>query len=195
MARRWCCCPGAPPPVRSLGPEEQALWARVTATIRPLSRQVTDFSSEKASDPQAERPVAPRPARQPLPQPPRRPEPHASATLDSSWDRRLRSGSVEPDRVLDLHGLNLDQAWTAIDRGLDQAIASGERMLLLITGHARPGDPPVQRGKIRAAVNDWLAVSRHAPAIAAVRGAHRRHGGGGSLYIILRRNRLKSTLS
>ena len=99
----------------------------------------------------------------------------------------MRSGSVEPDRVLDLHGMNLDGAWTAIDRTLEQAIARGERVVLLITGHHRPGDPPVQRGRIRAAVHDWLAASRHAAEIAAVRGAHRRHGGGGSLYLILRR--------
>jgi DNA-nicking Smr family endonuclease len=83
--------------------------------------------------------------------------------------------------------MNLDTAWTAIDRGLDRAIASGDRVVLLITGHHRPGDPPVERGKIRAAVHDWLAASRHAPSIAAVRSAHRRHGGGGGLYIILRR--------
>jgi DNA-nicking Smr family endonuclease len=99
----------------------------------------------------------------------------------------LRSGTLAPDRVIDLHGMNLDRAWNAIDRGLDQAIARGERMVLLITGHHRPGEPPVQRGKIRAAVHDWLAASRHARDIAAVRGAHRRHGGGGSLYLILRR--------
>jgi DNA-nicking Smr family endonuclease len=45
----------------------------------------------------------------------------------------------------------------------------------------------VQRGRIRAAVHDWLAASRHSAEIAAVRGAHRRHGGGGSLYLVLRR--------
>ena len=89
--------------------------------------------------------------------------------------------------TLDLHGMSLDRAWPAIDRTLDRAIAGGGRVVLLITGHHRPGEPPVQRGRIRAAVHDWLAVSRHAPAIAAVRGAHRRHGGGGSLYIVLRR--------
>jgi DNA-nicking Smr family endonuclease len=94
---------------------------------------------------------------------------------------------VEPDRVLDLHGMNLDSAWAAIDRGLEQAIARGDRIVLLITGHHRPGDPPVERGRIRAAVHDWLAASRHSKTIAAVRGAHRRHGGGGSLYLILRR--------
>jgi DNA-nicking Smr family endonuclease len=84
--------------------------------------------------------------------------------------------------------MNLDRAWSAIDQALEQAIDSGERVLLLITGHARPGGPAVQRGRIRAAVHDWLAASRHAPRIAAVRGAHGRHGGGGSLYIILRRH-------
>jgi DNA-nicking Smr family endonuclease len=89
--------------------------------------------------------------------------------------------------VLDLHGHNLDRAWQAIDRALERATASGERILLLITGHEREGEAPLERGRIRAAVHDWLATSRHAPRIAAVRGAHRRHGGGGSLYIILRK--------
>jgi DNA-nicking Smr family endonuclease len=83
--------------------------------------------------------------------------------------------------------MNLDHAWSAIDSGLERAIAAGDRVVLLITGHERPGEPPVQRGKIRAAVHDWLAVSQHAGRIAAVRAAHGRHGGGGSLYIILRR--------
>ena len=110
-----------------------------------------------------------------------------AATLDGRWDRRLRLGDVRPDRIVDLHGLTLDRAWQAIDFELEDAIASGERMILLITGHRRPGDPPVERGKIRAAVHDWLAASRHAARIAAVRGAHRRHGGGGALYLILRR--------
>jgi DNA-nicking Smr family endonuclease len=172
--------------VRSLNPDEAALWRRVTATIRPLSRDVTDQPSEKAEEkPKAIKPVVP--VRRPL-----QPALAVNRTklgthLDGSWDKRLRSGSVEPDRVLDLHGMNLDSAWRAIDQGLERAIARGERVVLLITGHHRPGDPPVQRGKIRAAVHDWLAVSRHAPHIAAVRGAHKRHGGGGSLYLILRR--------
>jgi DNA-nicking Smr family endonuclease len=180
--------------VRSLNPEEQALWDRVAATIRPLSREPRPGADRPAlSEPP--RPTPKRPSASPSrPALPPRSQP-ASGTLDAGWDRRLRSGSIEPDRALDLHGLNLDQAWSAIDRGLERAIAGGDRVLLLITGHARLGDPPVQRGRIRAAVHDWLAASRHASKIAAVRGAHRRHGGGGSLYIILRRDRSGSTFS
>jgi DNA-nicking Smr family endonuclease len=100
----------------------------------------------------------------------------------------LSSGAVQPDRVVDLHGMSLDGAWRAIDRALEEAIGRGERLLLLITGHQRAGEPPIRRGAIRAAVHDWLAASRHASRIAAVRAAHPRHGGGGSLYIVIRRN-------
>jgi DNA-nicking Smr family endonuclease len=179
--------------VRSLSAEEALLWGKVTASIRPLSRERPtpprngqgDPTKAGGADPPSRRfdrdtrpPSASRPV--PLPVPTRN-------TLDASWDRRLRTGVVEPDRVLDLHGLTLDSAWAAIDSGLERAIARGERIVLLITGHHRPGEPPVKRGKIRAAVHDWLAASRHAASIAAVRAAHRRHGGGGSLYLVLRR--------
>ena len=187
--------------MRPLSAEEQALWARVTASIRPLSRDKPEVESGAPAPAPAQSasptPAKPRPAlppRRPPPPPPRR---HAIAnTLDGGWDRRLKSGSVEPDRILDLHGHNLDQAWEAIDRALETAITRGEHDaflvdyrlgMLLITGHARAGDPPVERGRIRAAVNDWLTISRHSSRIAAVRQAHRRHGGGGSLYLILRR--------
>jgi len=173
--------------VRSLSPEEAELWNRVATTIRPLSREAR--ISREAPAQQEVRPKShAKMTAAPVGKVARvKPVPISERTLDGSWDKRLRSGSVEPDRILDLHGMNLDTAWTAIDRSLEQAIARGERVVLLITGHHRPGEPPILRGRIRAAVHDWLAASRHARHIAAVRGAHRRHGGGGSLYLVLRR--------
>lgn len=174
--------------MRSLSPEESELWARVTASIRPLSRDPKESPLIAPPHPVSIKPKGTSPLPTQTELYPKRTQNLRSATLDGGWDRRLRSGRVEPDRVLDLHGYSLDRAWGAIDRALERAIASGERVLLLITGHERRGDPPLERGRIRAAVHDWLAVSRHAPRIAAVRGAHRRHGGGGSLYIILRKS-------
>lgn len=172
--------------MRSLSPEEAELWARVASTIRPLSREkIAQQTPEKPKE-VSERPRLPKSAPR-APATWAKPLPIADKTLDGTWDKKLRSGAIEPDRVLDLHGLNLDAAWAAIDRSLEQAIAHGDRIILLITGHHRPGDPPVRRGRIRAAVQDWLAASRHAGNIAAVRDAHRRHGGGGSLYVVLRR--------
>lgn len=174
--------------MRSLSPEEAALWAKVAATIRPLSRDPIEAPAIIAAPP----PIAAKPkGRVPLPRiaepSPKRIESLQAATLDGGWDRRLRTGRIEPDRTLDLHGHNLERAWEAIDRSLERAIAAGDRVLLLITGHERKGDPPLERGRIRAVVHDWLAHSRHSSRIAAVRNAHRRHGGGGSLYVILRK--------
>jgi DNA-nicking Smr family endonuclease len=173
--------------VRRLSAEEAELWARVTATIRPLSRDPLKqpAAAPTKTPPQPTQKARVAPAR--LETTPKRIKNLHEATLDGSWDRRLGSGRIEPDRILDLHGHSLDRAWQAIDTGLERAIAAGDRVLLLITGHQRQGEPPLERGKIRAAVHDWLASSRHASRIAAVRGAHRRHGGGGSLYIILRK--------
>jgi DNA-nicking Smr family endonuclease len=108
--------------------------------------------------------------------------------LDGTWDRRLSRGLVQPDATLDLHGHGLSSAYDLLDSRLESAIASGSRLLLLITGKPPAGDRP-GRGRIRAAVGDWLGASRHVGSIAAVRGAHQRHGGSGALYIVLRRRR------
>lgn len=180
--------------MRQLDPEEANLWSKVTATIRPLSREPQPRSPAPVvptvlspSPPVAAARIKGRVPAPRLPVPVNRIRPTVHGNLDGHWERRLRAGTIAVDRTLDLHGMTLDRAWEAIDRVLEQAVGAGDRVILLVTGHHRPGEPPVQRGKIRAAVHDWLAVSRHAERIAAVRSAHRRHGGGGSLYLILRR--------
>lgn len=173
--------------MRNLSPEEAELWAKVTATIRPLSREPPEILPAPKSTVTLAQPRGRIPPPRPVAASSKPAAPIQQATLDGSWDRKLRTGRIDPDRTLDLHGHGLDSAWEAIDRALERSIAAGDRVLLLITGHERKGEPPLQRGRIRAAVHDWLAVSRHSSRIAAVRAAHRRHGGGGSLYIILRR--------
>ena len=112
-------------------------------------------------------------------------------TLDASWDKKLGRGMVIPDSSIDLHGHTLASAHALLDDGLDRALRRGDRVLLLVTGKPpRPeSERPHARGAIRAAVADWLAMSRFADRIAAVRGAHPRHGGQGALYIVLRRPR------
>jgi DNA-nicking Smr family endonuclease len=115
--------------------------------------------------------------------------PVPGTTLDATWDRRLSRGLVSPDFTLDLHGHNLATAYDLLDQRLELAIGQEARLLLLITGKPPGAERPVKRGAIRGAVGDWLAASRHAGNIAAVRSAHPRHGGAGALYIVLRRRR------
>lgn len=176
---------------RQLSAEERALWRKVVRNVRPLADILPDVDAAT---------VAPEP---PAPESPRRvpvrpaPAPAAPArvvrpgtTLDGSWDRRLSRGLVAPDLTVDLHGHSLAGAHDRLDRGLAEAVGQGARLLLLITGRPPAGDRrPAMRGVIRAAVGDWLATSRHAGDIAAIRNAHPRHGGAGALYIVLRRRR------
>ena len=176
------------------------MWARVKATVRPLKRDQPTPAKRPSPDPL---PVTPpklsapaKPAgRVPPMRMPVEPRPSATVganTLDSGWDRRIGRGQLIPDSTVDLHGYTLEAAHRALDDGLGRAIMRGDRVLLLITGKPpRAGvERPYARGAIRAAVNDWLAISPYSRHIAAVRGAHPRHGGHGALYIILRRNRL-----
>jgi len=177
---------------RRLSPDEHALWAKVVASVRPLPGVAVPATVEGAVPVAAPVKAKVRPvvqAKAPaVPAP--KPKPVPGTTLDGTWDRRLSRGLVSPDATVDLHGHNLSTAYDLLDARLDMAIASGARLLLLITGKPPTDDRrPVARGAIRAAVGHWLQASRHAGEIAAVRNAHPRHGGQGALYIVLRRKR------
>jgi DNA-nicking Smr family endonuclease len=174
--------------MRRLGPDERALWNKVVESVRPLHAP----PAAAAPDPEPEAGTAPPPKRPrgavpPAPAP--APRKGHGTTLDASWDRRLGRGLVQPDMVLDLHGHDLATAYDLVDARLEAAIAGGARILLLVTGKPPGTERPVARGRIRSAVGDWLAASRHAGRIAAVRNAHARHGGAGALYVVLRRPR------
>jgi len=182
---------------RPLTPDEAALWARVMASVRPMvkARPAPLVAVAPSPMPPA-KPLRMAPGKPPPRHaaPDRKVEPVRAApgvTLDGSWDRQLSRGLVSPDRSIDLHGHSLQTAYALLDAALGAAIREGDRLILLVTGKPprAESERPHARGAIRAAVGDWLAGSRHAAAIAAVRGAHPRHGGTGALYIVLRRVR------
>ena len=170
---------------RRLDAEERALWRRVAESVRPIDGRSLPESAPAPAVAVGKRltPNPPVPAVAPS-------QKRQENTLDGGWDRRLKRGNVSPERTIDLHGHTLATAHAALDIGLERAIADDVRTLLLITGRApREGAPPPRRGAIRASIGDWLAGSRHASRIAAIRNAHPRHGGAGALYIILRRRK------
>ena len=162
---------------RPLDSTEKSLWGRVIATVKPMHGgkpkpvPVTTPSADKAalakflSAKPKPVPADTKPKHMPA-QSKIAPVPH---NLDGHWDKRIARGSIVPDVSIDLHDASLilhyasDSPTGAHDR------ASG-------TG----------RGAIAAVVRDWLAASRHARHISAVRNAHPRHGGTGALYIMLK---------
>ncbi|AOR77111.1 Smr/MutS family protein [Novosphingobium resinovorum] len=186
-------------PGRRLTEEEKAVWAQVARTVKPL------VAPRKLVEPEAPVmpvPVAPPPpvkkvkGRVPPPSLPKaappKPRVDVPVNLDGSWEKRISKGTLLPDFSLDLHGSNLDQAYMRLMHGLVQAKAMGARVVLIVTGKARPVDAADRgsaRGAIRAKIADWLAASEHASDIVAIRGAHRRHGGQGAIYLVLKKRR------
>ncbi|MGY6551187.1 MAG: Smr/MutS family protein [Erythrobacter sp.] len=183
---------------RGLSPSEQAAWARLAQSVTPLpgrkpppappvSKPLPPIAPPAAKSSPASAPLAKQAARKlPIPPPPASP----AGSLDSHWERRMKAGRLAPDLTLDLHDHSLDAAYGRIMAGLDQARSMGARVVLVIAGRERPVDPAdraERRGAIRAKLLDWLAASRHAEAIVAVRKAHRSHGGEGAIYLILKR--------
>jgi DNA-nicking Smr family endonuclease len=187
---------------RPLGPDEQALWRRVTADVRPIDPSAPVRREAEVLEAVAPSPAPPgKSAKRLVPQvrvaapvrPPVARPVGPGETLDGGWDRRLRRGMASPDVTIDLHGYTLVQAHGVLEMGLQRALSDGARLMLLVTGKPpkvrgsaldRPG-----RGAIRAVIGDWLMGSSYAARIASVRNAHPRHGGAGALYVILRRVR------
>ena len=193
---------------RGLSEPEQRAWARLAASVTPMPGKKAPLVAEPAESPQNRvSKAAPKsPPKPKLPTAAKRPlmradsplavnapvkRPMGGNQLDGSWNRKLKSGQIAPDYTLDLHDHNLDRAYDRIMSGLDQARMMGARVVLVVAGRERPVDPAdraSKRGAIRAKLLDWLAVSRHADVIAAVRRAHIRHGGEGALYLVLKRS-------
>ena len=189
-------------PPRGLSAEEAEAWARVAASVVPLVRRRSETPQSKIVKLTAA--IKPIPAAKPVKRTPPPPPKHAPAAappvraarpigaggLDSHWDKRLKTGSIDPDFTLDLHGHGLDAAHGRLENGIGQARAMGARLVLVVTGKPRPvdaADRATMRGAIRSKILDWLAAGQHADAIAAIRKSHRRHGGDGAIYIVLRR--------
>lgn len=190
---------------RRLSADEQELWSRVARTVQPmreLSRRaevdliaadggVGGTLPERTAQPKPPSTTGSLRSGSPLPRPGDEPRLDRQS-LDATWDRRLAKGLVQPDFTIDLHGHSLDAAHSRLEHGLALALAQGARLVLLVTGRQRSQESALRgerRGAIRAKFLDWLTAGPHAGRIAAIRGAHPRHGGHGAVYIVLRRPR------
>ena len=118
--------------------------------------------------------------------------------VDGHTDEKLRRGELVPDSKLDLHGLTEAVAHRVLTAHLHAAHLRGDRLVLVITGkgaRAKPDAPfdlelaARSRGVLARVVPRWLGEPQFARLIASTRGAHRRHGGEGALYVYLRKNR------
>lgn len=113
------------------------------------------------------------------------------------YDRKalkaLRSPAFRPDARVDLHGLRLSEAETALVRFFNQQKALGHRQLLVIHGkglHSEDG-----AGVLGEMVFRFFCHGPAAPDVLALSSAHPALGGSGALVIRLRKSHESSTRS
>lgn len=171
------------PPFDGNPPGDDALWRAVVQSVRPLASRP---APPPAAQPRPSIQVRPHSAAPPAPRPSDRLQPDRTQ-LDGSWDRRIRTGRLEPEIVIDLHGFNLAQSHRELATALRQAWTRQMRVVLVITG--KGGRLADGRGTLRTALPLWLEAADLRGYVAALRAAHPRHGGAGAWYVILRRQR------
>lgn len=189
-------------------PRDFHLWHAVGETVDPLSRRKSADPKEallKALETQEESrpettPRTPVPRFAAPPMPSRQPLIAASKiapsqkSIEPNLKRRVMRGHEPIDATLDLHGLTQLRAQAALEAFVHARAARGDRTLLVITGKGikKTGYLQLeQKGVLREMVPLWLNAPGLAPLVAGIEPAHQTHGGGGALYVRLKRRREK----
>lgn len=106
------------------------------------------------------------------------------AGIDNASSRRLTQGRFEIDQRLDLHGMTQMAAQARLRQFIQNAASQGDRTVLIITGKGAAG-----QGVLRQKVPEWLKEPPLARLVMAIAQASGKDGGGGALYVRLRRDR------
>ncbi len=121
--------------------------------------------------------------------------PAGGSGVNGATEERLKRGALEPEAKVDLHGRTEAAAHRALLSFLTNAHASGLRLVLVVTGKGNPKNSEnatwMERphGVLKEMAPRWLNEPEFARLVAKVQPAHIRHGGGGALYVYLRKNR------
>jgi DNA-nicking Smr family endonuclease len=182
---------------RSLSDEERVLWTGVARSIKPLhpSRRVEEIVESEAEGNHPAKPAkvsrrASPPRATPSHEPRVEKKPPPFAPLERKLKRRVARGREPIDARIDLHGFTQTQAHGALLNFLQRAQADGVRIALVVTGKGtRKSDDTREHGVLKRQVPLWLALPTFRSLVVGFEDAHIAHGGGGALYIRLRRGR------
>lgn len=105
--------------------------------------------------------------------------------VDGSHSKKLKKGSFAPEATIDLHGFRLHEAEEKFFEFILQCYALNKRYILVITGKGVRDKGKVS--VIKQSVPKWINSSDLSGKILAVTHAHKKHGGEGAYYILLKK--------
>jgi DNA-nicking Smr family endonuclease len=109
--------------------------------------------------------------------------------LDPRLVRRLRRGDFAWQAHLDLHGMIAAAAREAVETFVLRAARDGHRCVLIV--HGRGLNSKDQVPVLKEQMKSWLARGRIGRHVLAFTSARQADGGGGAVYVLLRRDRRK----
>lgn len=202
-------------PNHHLNDEDRKVWKQVSDTAEPLKCRPETPSRPKNTNktiPGATKKPPPSPGKNKLPQLPTAPSFTPASSFRSSKNtpthgvdkrlqRRLGRGQMEIEARLDLHGKTRAAAHQILKSFLMDAQFRGLRTVLVITGKGEQGiarhtlhsfdviHTPERSGILMRSVPQWLNEPDFRNLVISFQPAHPKHGGGGALYVRVRRIR------
>ncbi|GAA4658890.1 Smr/MutS family protein [Bartonella pachyuromydis] len=177
-----------------LTPQDHLLWERVCRTITPLHDKIhSSLTKDAASVSNEKQCVTPK---FPLSQENKQKQTiikikketvaqaHKIHFFDRVTYRKIAKGHYPIEARLDLHGCMQEEAYFFLKKFLQLSQLNGLRYVLVITGKGRS---PGSEGALYKFVPHWLSTPTFRYYVHAFEQAARQHGGGGALYIWLRR--------
>lgn len=201
---------------KGLADEDHDVWSHTAQSIEPLKRAKARHhpAAERAQDATPRTPskvdaslakaVASKSVMKSTPDknipatpPPKPKAPPPIASFDRKKVRKIRSGQVDIEARIDLHGMRQDEAHIALVRFLHRCQSKGQRWVLVITGKGkladRDDDAPFdmtrqrERGVLKRNVPRWLDEPELRHLVVSYTLAAIQHGGEGALYVHLRK--------
>lgn len=171
--------------------DDGRLWRAVVEGVEPLKGKRRVAPKAQPASPKPSQRATPAPT--PSPPPPSKPPPETpplvigqGAGVDKRTVQRLKRGRLPIEARLDLHGLTQKEAHGRLDNFLERAQDRGLRCVLVITGKGRVSQ---DGGILRQMVPRWLNTPPSRGRVLSMSQAQPKDGGGGALYLLLRKRR------
>jgi len=113
--------------------------------------------------------------------------PKFNVSIEKNMLKRIKSGRINIEGTIDLHGLSLKEAKAHLQLFVGKSIQRNKRLLLIITGKGTNSKPDIHGKKqtIKSEINKWLSEDFYRDKVQYISKALDKHGGEGAYYFFL----------
>ncbi len=113
--------------------------------------------------------------------------PKIDINIEKNKLRRIKSGKINIEGTIDLHGFSLKEAKECLQLFVGESFQRKKRLLLIITGKGRNSKPNIHGKKltIKSEINKWLSEDFYQDKVQYISKALDKHGGEGAYYCVL----------